>query len=183
MLKTDGRKMYAGVEVDREASLRSGTQVDKGQGDGAASLVSLSTPSLSTPKTPLRGILALGAMTPAALKEKLDDMFRKVQGGWTPPALTPNPGDLSAPERLVIDFGDHDELIGAHPEGAQGDGVRQSQRLEGAGGPGRLPGHRPGSGQDCLSLPRPGQSVRQYGSRIGGTRSGRRPASSRRPIR
>ncbi len=64
-----------------------------------------------TSKLPLRGLLAIGAKTPADLKDKLDNVWRRVEGGWTPPVATPDPAEVSAPERLVIDFGDHDELL------------------------------------------------------------------------
>jgi malonyl CoA-acyl carrier protein transacylase len=63
------------------------------------------------PLTPIRGILALGAATPVALKDELDQAFRKVEAGWTPPLAPPDPAVLRAPERLVIDFGAHDELF------------------------------------------------------------------------
>jgi acyl transferase domain-containing protein len=60
--------------------------------------------------SPIRGILALGADTPVALKDALDDAFRKVEGGWTPPITAPDPAVLALRERLVIDFGSHNEL-------------------------------------------------------------------------
>ena len=97
MLKTDGQRVFASAGVDKETS----RQVDK--------VAVAAAPSVA--KTPLRGILALGAATPVALKDRLDEAFRKVQDGWTPPIAAPDPADLSAPERLVIDFGDHDELL------------------------------------------------------------------------
>ena len=40
-------------------------------------------------KQPLRGILAIGASTPTELKDKLDEAFRKVEGGWTPRRQAP----------------------------------------------------------------------------------------------
>ncbi|NWG21710.1 MAG: SDR family NAD(P)-dependent oxidoreductase [Chloroflexi bacterium] len=68
-------------------------------------------PARRTMKKPLRGILAIGAPTPVALKEKLDAIFHKVEDGWTPPVAPPDPNELRQPQRLVIDFGDRDELI------------------------------------------------------------------------
>ena len=68
------------------------------------------TTPLARPK-PVRGILALGAATPTALKEKLDETLTRAEGGWTPARSLPKPADLKATERLVIDFGDHDELL------------------------------------------------------------------------
>ncbi|MCP4426266.1 MAG: acyltransferase domain-containing protein, partial [Chloroflexi bacterium] len=60
---------------------------------------------------PVRGILAIGADTPNGLKEKLDALLPRVEGGWTPPVTLPNPANLQATERLVIDFGDREELL------------------------------------------------------------------------
>ncbi|MCW5852349.1 MAG: acyltransferase domain-containing protein, partial [Anaerolineae bacterium] len=68
-------------------------------------------PASGSGKTPLRGILAIGARTPVEMKDKLDDIFRQVEGGWTPAIAAPDPDVVSAPERLVIDFGDHEELL------------------------------------------------------------------------
>ncbi|MCO6450246.1 MAG: acyltransferase domain-containing protein [Caldilineales bacterium] len=86
-LKTNGNRLFTGVDVKRP-------------GDGQPS-----------GKAPVRGILALGASTPVELKNKLDAAFDKIQGGWTPPRQTPDATDLKASERLVIDFGDRDELL------------------------------------------------------------------------
>ncbi|MFN8563285.1 MAG: type I polyketide synthase [Anaerolineae bacterium] len=91
-------KSYAGVSVDGERTRSNGDQSSGGR----------STPP---PSAPIRGILALGASTPKELQEKLDAALQRVQSGWTPPVAFPNPVDVRAPERLVIDFGDHDELL------------------------------------------------------------------------
>ncbi|MBW7885139.1 MAG: acyltransferase domain-containing protein, partial [Caldilineaceae bacterium] len=61
-------------------------------------------------RKPLRGILFLGARTPAELKDRLDDLVIKVESGWMPDRQLPPRADLEAPERLVIDFGNHNEL-------------------------------------------------------------------------
>ncbi|MCB9143590.1 MAG: SDR family NAD(P)-dependent oxidoreductase [Anaerolineales bacterium] len=115
MLRTEGR-LYGGVQVDEETSRQvereTSRQVGNGTGgNGAPGLVSLSTSDLSTSKTPVRGILALGAESPVALKNALDDAWRKVEGGWAPPVASPDQADLNARERLVIDFGDQPELL------------------------------------------------------------------------
>ena len=60
---------------------------------------------------PPRGILALGANSPDELKNKLDELLVRVEAGWTPPYALPRPIDIRARERLVIDFGDHEELL------------------------------------------------------------------------
>ena len=55
--------------------------------------------------------MAIGAASPAALKDRIDEAFTKVEDGWTPPVAPPDPAELAQPERLVIDFGDHDDLL------------------------------------------------------------------------
>ncbi|NUM43180.1 MAG: SDR family NAD(P)-dependent oxidoreductase [Anaerolineales bacterium] len=60
---------------------------------------------------PLRGILALSAPTPTDLKNTLDATLARVESGWTPPLELPSPDTLRAAERLIIDFGSHDELL------------------------------------------------------------------------
>jgi malonyl CoA-acyl carrier protein transacylase/NAD(P)-dependent dehydrogenase (short-subunit alcohol dehydrogenase family) len=56
-------------------------------------------------------MLAIGAMTPAELKDELDATLHKAQEGWRPPAEELNLRAVSAPDRLVIDFGTQEELI------------------------------------------------------------------------
>jgi len=63
------------------------------------------------PPPPLRGILALGARTPKELHDKLDEAVKRSLSGWTPPIAIPKTTDVTAPERLVIDFADHDDLL------------------------------------------------------------------------
>ncbi|MBW7958149.1 MAG: acyltransferase domain-containing protein, partial [Candidatus Promineofilum sp.] len=60
---------------------------------------------------PVRGILMLGANSPDELKAKLDEATARAEAGWTPPRELPRPVDIRAKERLVIDFGSHDELV------------------------------------------------------------------------
>ncbi len=113
MLKSEPKVFATAVpangQANGQASGDAGTG-DKGRSDN------MSTPTSTAPKQPLnkkplRGIYALGAKTPAELKDKLDDAFRRVEAGWTPDIKLPNPSDLRQPERIVIDFGNHDELF------------------------------------------------------------------------
>jgi len=70
------------------------------------------TPALATERPkPVRGILMLGANSPDELKAKLDETTARAEAGWTPPRELPRAVDIRAKERLVIDFGDHDELV------------------------------------------------------------------------
>jgi acyl transferase domain-containing protein/NAD(P)-dependent dehydrogenase (short-subunit alcohol dehydrogenase family) len=68
------------------------------------------TDAAGRPK-PVRGILALGVASPDALQARLDEATARVEAGWTPPVELPKAVDIQARERLVIDFGDHDELL------------------------------------------------------------------------
>ena len=61
--------------------------------------------------SPIRGIAAIGATTPQELKEKLDRYLNRVETGWTPPPALPQQTIIEANERLIVDFGDHAELV------------------------------------------------------------------------
>ncbi|MFV9506726.1 MAG: beta-ketoacyl synthase N-terminal-like domain-containing protein, partial [Oscillochloridaceae bacterium umkhey_bin13] len=69
-----------------------------------------SAPAQIDQKPPLRGILALGAATPAELAAKAAATLERVKGGWSPPIASPDPAELRQAERLVIDFGDANDL-------------------------------------------------------------------------
>ncbi len=60
---------------------------------------------------PFRGILAIGAGSPAALQDRLDAVIARVESGWTPSNELPSAVDIQSAERLIIDFADHDELV------------------------------------------------------------------------
>jgi acyl transferase domain-containing protein/NAD(P)-dependent dehydrogenase (short-subunit alcohol dehydrogenase family) len=103
-IATQSAKQFTGASVERLEirDWRLGEQ-------SAANQSLISNPQSQMP--PIRGILALSADTPVALKDRLDDAYRKVEAGWTPPIAPPDPADLRARERLVIDFGAHAELL------------------------------------------------------------------------
>ena len=105
MLKPEP-KIYAAATVNGGGSAIAG---DNMTSDREAAPVNAAVPVSN--KIPLRGILAIGAPTPTALKDKLDDAFRKVEAGWTPDIKAPAAADIKAPERIVIDFGSHDDLF------------------------------------------------------------------------
>ncbi|MCP5011195.1 MAG: type I polyketide synthase, partial [Aestuariibacter sp.] len=71
------------------------------------------TPSLphSHTPSPVRGIFAIGANNPTDLQNKLNQALDRVKGGWTPVIELPKTAVIQSPERLIIDFGDHDELL------------------------------------------------------------------------
>ncbi|HNU04408.1 MAG TPA: beta-ketoacyl synthase N-terminal-like domain-containing protein, partial [Anaerolineae bacterium] len=93
---------FTAVEVTRPS------KTPASQGDGARPLA---VPAPSSAKKPVRGILAIGAANPVALKDRLDEAWRQAEGGWAPPIAPPDPAELRQPERLVIDFGDPGELL------------------------------------------------------------------------
>ncbi len=111
MIRTEP-KVYAGAAVPPASAPGNATKAMS----MATATVSASTPPLAGPrlrsdKKPLRGILAIGAPTPKDLKDKIDAIFQKVESGWTPPVEPPDPQELAQQERVVIDFGNHDELL------------------------------------------------------------------------
>ena len=118
---TAERAQYVGVDLPAGGDGKEGKAEEREMREtrgpaptfASAASVSLSTYNLSPSpsKQPIRGILALGADSPVALKDRLDDVWRKVEGGWTPPVEAPSQADLHARERLVIDFGDHTDLL------------------------------------------------------------------------
>ncbi|HRQ13822.1 MAG TPA: beta-ketoacyl synthase N-terminal-like domain-containing protein, partial [Promineifilum sp.] len=95
---TQRPKLYAGA----------GEKGSRGAGEKeASSELATRQPAIVPP----RGIVALGANSPDELKNKLDELLLRVDAGWTPPNALPRPVDIRAKERLVIDFGDHEELL------------------------------------------------------------------------
>ncbi|MEZ4591560.1 MAG: SDR family NAD(P)-dependent oxidoreductase [Chloroflexota bacterium] len=85
-------------------------QGDKVNGSQSVTL-SPGHPVTLSPKPP-RGILALGANDLAGLSQQLDATLQKVESGWMPEIGVPETAVLHSPHRLIIDFGDHDELVG-----------------------------------------------------------------------
>jgi malonyl CoA-acyl carrier protein transacylase len=62
-------------------------------------------------KAPVRGILALGADSAAALRARLDRELARAREGAVPPIASPAPADLAAPERLVVDYEGGPDLV------------------------------------------------------------------------
>ncbi|MCA9937816.1 MAG: acyltransferase domain-containing protein, partial [Anaerolineales bacterium] len=87
---------------------RTATQTVVAAAQPTAAVISAAPP---VSRRPLRGILALGADTLPALQERLVEVTQRVEGGWTPPIALPKAEAIRARERLVVDFGDHDELL------------------------------------------------------------------------
>ncbi|MBL8154915.1 MAG: acyltransferase domain-containing protein, partial [Anaerolineae bacterium] len=94
--------------LDSERRKFAGVSVPASTPSVSASVLDSPPPSATAP---VRGILAVGAKTPRDLKEKLDGLLQRVQNGWMPPKTLPAAVDLRSQERLVIDYGNHDELV------------------------------------------------------------------------
>ncbi len=62
-------------------------------------------------RPPLRGLLVLGAPSVDGLRQAVEGMLERVKGGHVPPVAVPDPADLSARERIAIDYEDGKELI------------------------------------------------------------------------
>ncbi|MBP6802543.1 MAG: SDR family NAD(P)-dependent oxidoreductase [Chloroflexi bacterium] len=93
---TQKNKSFAGVSVPQPTS---------GSESNGATL-------MAARPAPVRGIFALGAGSPLTLQEKLDEVLVRVRNGWMPPmAALPDTAVIHSPERLIIDYGDHDELL------------------------------------------------------------------------
>jgi acyl transferase domain-containing protein/NAD(P)-dependent dehydrogenase (short-subunit alcohol dehydrogenase family) len=113
---TEERKVYTGAAVEPDkAAMRPADKLIR-ERDHPATV----SPGHPVTKNPVRGVLAIGAGTAAELKDKLDAAVQRAQEGWSTSAVRDGGGtgwepphqiDLSAPERLVIDFGYHEELI------------------------------------------------------------------------
>jgi len=111
MIRTEP-KVYASAAVSQTVATGSTTvAMSTASSTVTASAPPPAGPQLRSGKMPLRGVLAIGAPTPKALKDKIDAIYHKVEGGWTPPVAPPDPNELAQPERVVIDFGNHDELL------------------------------------------------------------------------
>ena len=61
-------------------------------------------------RPPLRGLLVLGAQSVDGLRKAVDGMLARVQDGHVPPVAVPAAADLSARERIAIDYEDGKEL-------------------------------------------------------------------------
>ncbi len=99
---TQRSKTFTGVSIPESIS---------GQASNGAT-TTLSATSVMTKPAPVRGIFALGAGSPFDLQTKVDEALKRVEQGWNPPlAALPETAVIQSPERLIIDYGDHAQLL------------------------------------------------------------------------
>lgn len=101
----------AGAVGQRRRAQAAGVDLPAAETQPTLQATRLQSAGPPAPPAPPRGMLALGAGTVTALKSRLDDAVNHARTGWIPPRAWPEPADLAAPERLVVDFGGLDELV------------------------------------------------------------------------
>ncbi|MCZ7667975.1 MAG: hypothetical protein M5U34_12655 [Chloroflexi bacterium] len=102
---TQKSKQFTGVTLPESISGQASNGATTNQ------VPSGTTTSVPSKPAPVRGIFALGAGSPFDLQSKLDEALKRVETGWNPPiAALPETAVIQSPERLIIDYGDHEQL-------------------------------------------------------------------------
>ena len=93
----------------RSVAVTTASPVVAEQTVSAATVMPPATASVSC-KPPLRGALVIGASSDAELADRLQAVLKDAAAGHAPVPIAPAESDLSAPERLVIDYADAADL-------------------------------------------------------------------------
>ncbi len=126
-------------------------------------------------KPPLRGIAALGAQTPAELKDQLRTLTAKVRDGYVPEFRAPDPKIVASPERLFLDFEDGAGLSEKLQKAERAIGIDSDAAWRSLAQQGVFRGRGPKPGKVAFLFPGQGSQYLNMGREL----SKREPAAAR----